>query len=267
MYRVILRFYEELNYFLPEKRRKRDFEVSFPLRRSVKDLIESLGVPHVEVDLILVHGESVGFDYLVSDGDRISVYPTFESLDISEASRIDRPPLRETRFILDGHLHTLARRLRMLGFDTDYQPNRDDSRLARESRDRSRILLTRDRGLLMRNQVTHGLYVRSTDPDEQLIQILERLDLFDSIRPFTRCIRCNGLIEKLDLDSNGRRLVAEKVPPGVREWCNDYRICRGCGRIYWKGSHFKKMLALISSYLTGSYRNRGHNLRRRNPAL
>ena len=120
MYRVTIRFYEELNDFLEPSRRKSDIEIVFPERRSVKDLIESFGVPHVEVDLILVNGESVDFSRIVADGDRISVYPVFETLDIGPVTRLRPDPLREPRFVLDVHLRKLARRLRLLGFDVDF---------------------------------------------------------------------------------------------------------------------------------------------------
>ncbi|HON80431.1 MAG TPA: Mut7-C RNAse domain-containing protein, partial [Spirochaetota bacterium] len=147
MYRVTIRFYEELNDFLPRQDRKRDIEVSFNGRRSIKDFIESMGVPHVEVDLILVHGISVDFNYLIQDGDRISVYPVFERLSIEGVTRLRPAPLRLTRFVLDVHLRKLARRLRLLGFDTDYDEHRDDPELAELSAKENRILLTRDRGL------------------------------------------------------------------------------------------------------------------------
>ncbi len=243
MYRVTIRFYEELNDFLPAAKRKRDIVHTFKGKRSVKDLVESFGVPHVEVDLILVNGRSVDFSYIVSDEDRISVYPEFETLDIQGASRLRPEPLRDTRFVLDVHLGKLARRLRLLGFDSDYEKHRDDDHLARISAEEKRVLLTRDRQLLMRRSVTRGFIVRSTDPAAQVTEVLDRLDLWSRCSPFTRCIECNGIIGRLDPADGGDEYpdAMGLVPPGVRSWCTEYFRCRGCGRIYWRGSHYDKL--------------------------
>ncbi len=245
MERVTLRFYEELNDFLPSHRRKRDFEIAFELPRSVKDLIESLGTPHVEVDLILVNGVSVGFDHIVGNGDRISVYPVFESLDIAGVTRLRPAPLRVPRFVLDVHLHVLTRRLRMLGFDAWWNNHAEDDELARCSVREKRILLTRDLGLLKRSVVTRGLFVRATDPENQIIEILDRLDLYDRIRPFARCIRCNGAIFPIRDPEAVRDEIDASVPVGVRNWCTEYRRCEACGRFYWKGSHYARMLEAV----------------------
>ncbi|HOT44564.1 MAG TPA: Mut7-C RNAse domain-containing protein [Spirochaetota bacterium] len=243
MYRVTIRFYEELNDFLPAASRKKDIDFEFRGRRSVKDLIESFGVPHVEVDLILVNGESVGFSQIVADGDRISVYPVFETLDVGTVTRLRPDPLRDPRFVLDVHLRKLARRLRLMGFDVDYHPDRDDDALADIAEREGRILLSRDRQLMMRRKVSRGLYVRNTDPDLQVDEVLERLDLRKLCRPFTRCIECNGLIEAVDPATAG---VMDLIPPGVRSWCTEYYRCLGCGKIYWKGSHYEKLMKRVN---------------------
>jgi sulfur carrier protein ThiS len=159
---ISIRFYEELNDFLPPEQRKTDISHELKEKRSIKDLIESIGVPHTEVDLIIVNGESVDFNYLVQNGDRISVYPVFESLDISPLNHCQPEPLRNTRFVLDNHLGKLAAYLRMLGFDTLYRNDYDDPELARISIDEHRLLLTCDRLLLMRIQITLGYFVRHT---------------------------------------------------------------------------------------------------------
>ncbi|MBN1495896.1 MAG: Mut7-C ubiquitin/RNAse domain-containing protein [Spirochaetes bacterium] len=250
MYRVTIRFYEELNDFLPPERRKRDFEFEFSGRRSIKDLIESLGVPHVEIDLILVNGESVGFDRIVADGDRISVYPVFETLDIGNVTRLRPDPLRDPRFVLDVHLRKLARHLRLLGFDVDWLPDRDDDALAEIAERDGRILLSRDRQLMMRKIVARGLYVRNTDPEKQVEEVLDRLHLRDACRPFTRCVECNGLMEPLDTDASGFDAAAA-IPPGVLAWCREYYRCAECGRVYWKGSHYDKLKKRVEGMLNG----------------
>lgn len=239
-----LRFYAELNDFLPTKKRQVAFSHSFFGQPTVKDLIESLGVPHTEVDLILVGGESAGFNHQVKDGDMISVYPVFEALDISQILKVRPEPLREPRFILDTHLGKLAAFLRMLGFDTLYQNNYTDDVLAEISAGERRILLTRDRGLLKRSTVTHGYLVRADNPREQLKEVLRRFDLLDTIRPFRRCMRCNELLKPVSAGE-----ITEKVPPRVLEQTAEYRRCPGCCRIYWKGTYYKRMAGFISRLL------------------
>ena len=246
-YSITIRFYEELNDFLPAQMRKRDIDFSYSGKRSVKDLIECFGVPHVEVDLILVNGESVDFSYIIEDKDRISVYPVFESLNIKGATHLRPSPLRDTKFVLDVHLRKLARRLRLLGFDIDYEDKRDDDVLAEISSAENRILLTRDRQLLMRKIVSRGLIVRNTDPDKQVVEILERLDLWDRCSPFARCIECNGFIRRLMPDHNTYTEMMSRVPPGVAAWCEEYYYCSGCAKVYWRGSHYEKLMSLVNN--------------------
>lgn len=239
---VSLRFYEELNDFLPEPDRKSEFTHQFTQAGSVKDAIEALGVPHTEVDLILVNGQSVDFSHRLQDGDRISVYPVFESLDITPIVHLRPAPLRKPAFVLDAHLGRLAAYLRMFGFDTLYRNDYDDPELARISSAQHRILLTRDRKLLMRKQVTRGYFVRERQPKNQLIEILRRFDLLSSQRPLTRCMHCNGEIEKTE-----KHLIESRLPPRTRAFYSEFWMCRDCGKIYWKGSHYRRMQQLITS--------------------
>jgi uncharacterized protein with PIN domain len=238
------RFYAELNDFLPTAKRQVAFAHSFKGRVSVKHLIEALGVPHPEVDLVLVNGKSVDFSYLVLDGDRISVYPVFESMDITPLARVRPQPLREPRFVLDTHLGRLAAYLRMLGFDTVYRNDFSDEELAQVCSRERRILLTRDRGLLKRNEVTHGYCVRGTNARHQLAEVLRRFDLFDTVAPFTRCIRCNGALQPISKEEISRRLQ-----PNTRLYYDEFRRCQSCDRIYWKGSHYQRMQQFIQSVL------------------
>ena len=240
--RVAIRFYEELNDFLPPARRKVAFEHAFRQSGSIKDVIEALGVPHTEVDLILVNGSSVDFDYLIRDGDRISVYPMFESMDIAPVTRLRPVPLRTTRFVLDTHLGRLAAYLRLFGFDTLYRNDYDDPTLAAISAAERRILLTRDRQLLMRKQVTHGYFVRETQPRQQLIEVLRRFDLRATQRPFTRCMHCNGEISAVSKEE-----IREHLLPRTERWYQEFWRCRQCGKIYWKGTHFRHLQALVAS--------------------
>jgi uncharacterized protein with PIN domain/sulfur carrier protein ThiS len=250
--RACFRFYAELNDFLPAARRQVAFAHSFEGRVSVKHLIEALGIPHPEVDLVLVNGQSVDFSYLVQDGDRISVYPVFESIDITPFDqahgaplvRVRPRPLREPRFILDTHLGQLATYLRMLGFDTLYRNDYTDQELARVSSAEGRILLTRDRGLLKRAVVTHGYCVREMDPRKRLVEVLRRFDLFGAIRPFRRCIRCNGLLQPVS-----KQAISHRLPPKTRQYYDEFRVCEDCEQIYWKGSHYQRMQEFIARVL------------------
>lgn len=245
MERVHLRFYEELNDFLPRERRKREFEIAFRPRTSVKDLVEALGVPHTEIDLILVNGTSVDFGYIVGAGDRISVYPVFESLDITDVTRLRPVPLRNPRFVADTHLRKLARWLRLLGFDVLWFEDASDVELAEISASSdTRILLTRDRGLLKRSRITRGYCVRSTDPAEQAREVIERCDLRAMAAPFTRCMECNGSLSHVDAGE-----VAERVPGRVAKASNRFSRCEDCGRIYWRGSHYAKLRAIVETLL------------------
>ncbi len=249
MFRVTVRFYEELNDFLPGDMRKHDNDLEFKGRRSVKDFIESLGVPHVEVDLILVNGEPADFSYIIKDGDRISVYPVFERFAIGGVSPLRERPLRDPRFILDVHLRPLARRLRLLGFDVDYAEERDDRELADISEKEKRILLSRDLQLMMRKKVSRGLYVRNIDPGLQVEEILDRLDLRSLCVPFSRCIECNGTIRALDMGGEEFKSLNERIPAGVRAWCSEYFLCESCGKIFWKGSHYDRLKEMVDRYL------------------
>jgi uncharacterized protein with PIN domain len=233
---VEVRCYEELNYFLPPELRKRSFRWPLAPGQTVKSLVESLGVPHTEVDLALVNGHSVGFRHRLADGDRLAVYPVFESLELADLSRVRPRPLRVVRFALDVHLGRLARLLRLAGFDSLYDNRWDDRTLSRLSRQEGRILLTRDRGLLMRTEVTHGYCVRSPHPPAQLAEVLARFDLSRRLEPFSRCLVCNRSLEALP-----RREARERVPVSVARRYRRFRACPQCGRVYWRGSHWEHM--------------------------
>ncbi len=246
MHKVYIRFYEELNDFLPEEKRKTRFVHNYIDRTSVKDLIESLGVPHTEVDLILVNGKSVGFDYLINDGDYISVYPVFESLDISDVQHLRPKPLRTPKFIADVHLGRLARYMRMTGLDVLYDNSYDDEQIVKISLKERRAILTKDRGILKRSEVTHGYFVRSTKVKEQLKEVIKRFDLKNEIKEFTRCIECNTKLKRIN-----KSKIINELPPKVAEWHNEFYRCPGCDKIYWKGSHYKRMLSVIKELNAG----------------
>jgi uncharacterized protein len=234
------RFYEELNDYLPPGQRKQTITRELTGTPSVKDAIESLGVPHTEIDLILVDGRSVRFERKLLGGERVAVYPEFERFDISPLHRLRPKPLRQPRFVADVHLGTLARFLRLLGFDTRYGNGLDDAELAEITSREKRILLTRDVGLLKRKTVVRGQWLRSRDPEEQVTEIVEALHLKRTLRPFTRCMACNG-----ELVAIARREVATRVPPRVYRRFRSFKQCEDCLRVFWRGSHFDRLRRLV----------------------
>lgn len=242
MHSIYLRFYEELNDFLPEEKRKKRFIHHFIDRTSVKDLIESLGIPHAEVDLILVNRKSVGFNFLINDGDDISVYPVIESFDITDVQHLRPKPLRKPKFVADVHLGKLTKYLRMIGFDVFYRNDLDDEAIIKFSIKEGRTILTKDRGILKRNEVTHGYWVRSTKAEEQIKEVIRRFDLQKSIKEFSRCIECNELL----VPEEKNKLVSDLPPKVIQSQYVFYR-CPSCKRIYWKGTHYQRMLSFIQS--------------------
>jgi hypothetical protein len=234
-------FYAELNDFLPPKKRHVTITHVFEERASIKDIIESLGVPHPEVDYIEVNSKPVDFSYIVTDSDRIHVYPISAATENTSSVSLVRPqPLKFPRFVLDIHLGKLATSLRMLGFDTLYRNDYDDLELAQISASEERILLTRDKGLLMRSLVTHGYYVRETNPERQVGEVMRRFDLIKFVKPLQRCLRCNGLLEPVAKES-----ILDKVPPNIQQHIDEFCRCCECAQIYWKGSHYERMQEFI----------------------
>jgi uncharacterized protein len=209
--------------------------------RSVKDLIESLGVPHPEVGVILVDGEPVGFDHLVDRPVRVAVFPPFANLDLDGVTTVT-PPRPEPRFVADVHLGTLARRLRLLGFDTWYRTDADDDLLAAVAIDEGRVLLTRDRGLLMRRVIVHGYCPRADDPDLQLLEVAARYDLGRHSAPFTRCPTCNGVLDEVT-----KAEVYDRLPPRTRIDHDRFARCRDCEQVYWPGSHTDAVAPVIAA--------------------
>ena len=244
MVTATFRFYEELNDFLAPDRRKQEFTVPCARAATTKHMIEALGVPHTEVELILVNGESSDFSRQLEDGDRVAVYPRFEALDVTPLLRVRDTPLRNPRFVADAHLGGLAHMLRMLGFDTLYDNHFQDDAIVAIGEKDGRIVLTRDRELLKRRAVTHGCYVHAQKSEQQLREIVERLDLARSARPFTLCMHCNAPLRPVDKSS-----VLDRLPPKVQEFYERFSTCDGCGRVYWEGSHWRNMRRLLDGLL------------------
>jgi uncharacterized protein with PIN domain len=242
-----LRFYEELNDFLAVERRKTSFAVEIDRARSVKDAIESVGVPHTEIDLILVDGKSVDFTHLLRGGERVAVYPMFEALDIAPVVRLRPLPLRDPRFVVDVNLGKLARHLRMAGFDTLWANSWDDDEIARIAALQKRTILTRDKGLLRRRDVDRGYFVRATQSEAQLAEAIRALQLEGLLAPFTRCRECNAPLEDV-----AKEAVLDRIPEKVRGFYERFKRCPGCDRVYWEGTHFARMKEMLKKTVSGT---------------
>jgi uncharacterized protein with PIN domain len=221
-------FHGRLNDFLPKAERGREIVVQFRERQSVKHLAESLGVPHPEIGQIQVNGLREASSHITEDGDRVEIHPT------------ENGSPMEPRFVLDCHLGRLTAHLRMLGFDCLYENDFTDEQLTEIAVQQGRILLTRDRRLLMRKVIQHGYCLRSLDPLEQLTEVLRRFELTASIQPFHRCLRCNHLLERVEKEK-----IIERLEPLTKLYFDDFHICPACEQIYWKGSHYDRMAKLI----------------------
>jgi hypothetical protein len=222
-------FASSLQPLLKRDLRGQPVELPFQGPQSVKHLIESLGIPHTEIGPLSVNGETFGLEYIVHDRDRIEVQPVTPA-DLTE----------EPRFVLDGHLGKLASHLRMLGLDCLYNNGYEDDELVQISVEEQRILLTRDRLLLMRKVITQGYLLRSLNPSEQLQEIIQRYRLVKWIKPFQRCIRCNHPLEAVRKET-----VLEKLEPLTKKYYDEFKLCPACEQVYWKGSHYEKMVRMI----------------------
>lgn len=236
------RFFGELNDFLPKLKKGRLCYYRFDGNPSIKDAIEALGIPHVEVSLVLRNGEPTHYHQLLKNEDAVSVYPAFLHLDITSLSLQPELP-SEIRFVLDVHLGKLCKYLRLLGFDTVYQNNYDDPEIIDISLRDDRIILTRDIGLLKVNRVKWGYWIRSQQARYQLKEVMERYKLSDRIEPFNRCVKCNGLVEWVD-----KNTIIHLLKPMTQEVFSEFYRCKSCGNIYWEGSHYDKMQGFIDDF-------------------
>jgi uncharacterized protein with PIN domain len=221
-------FFGRLKDFLPRDQRDRVIAVDFRERQSIKHLAESLGVPHPEIGPVQVNGQERALSSITQDGDQVEVHPVPNGCPV------------EPRFLLDNHLGRLTAYLRMLGFDCLYRNDYDDEKLAETAQREDRILLSRDRRLLMRKAVTYGHCLRSLDSLQQLTEVIQRFALKSRIAPFHRCLRCNHLLEPV-----AKEAVLDRLEPLTKLYFDEFQICPACKQIYWKGSHYEKMRELI----------------------
>jgi uncharacterized protein with PIN domain len=243
---IRLTFHGDLSFFLRSKAPAIERQLSE--RTSIKDVIEACGVPHTEVDLILVNGEPIDFAAVLRQDAVVDVHPPNEThCPLFPEDRLQVHDIEN--FVADGHLGKLVRDLRLLGIDVAYDPAAEDRQLVRTASDEERSLLTRDRRLLMHAAVRHGYYPRSQDPLEQTVEVLRRFRLASSLTPFSRCLRCNAPLEPAE-----KAKVLGQLEPLTKIYYDQFRRCRGCGQVYWSGSHFEKLqkrIEIIRSRFAG----------------
>jgi uncharacterized protein with PIN domain len=240
MVSATFRFYAGLNDFLPRERRGRDITTPCARMATTKHMIEALGVPHTEVELVLVNGDGAGLDLLLEEGDRVAVYPRFTRFDVEQLAPAPPLPPGRIRFVADAHLGGLARLLRMAGFDTIYDNSLRGDQVEALAVDGERVVLTRDRELLKRRTIDYGCYVRALKAEEQLREVFERLGLADRARPFTRCLHDNAPLHAVP-----KAAVIERLPPMVAAGQEEFSTCDLCGRVFWKGSHWQRMMGVL----------------------
>jgi len=238
-FNVRLTFHGGLPFFL--NRKSADVERCLTERTSVKDIIEACGVPHTEVDLILVNDQPVDFNRVLESESSIEVFP-IEPETVTNFPENRLQVLKIAKFVADGHLGKLVRDLRLLGIDVSYDRQADDPALVRVASEQERALLTRDRRLLMHAEVRHGYYLRSQIPLEQTVEVLQRFNLAPDLAPFTRCLLCNALLEPAE-----KAKIIGQLEPLTRIYYDQFRRCPQCGQVYWSGSHFEKLQARIET--------------------
>jgi uncharacterized protein len=241
MNQVNFRFYEELNDYLSKEKRKVWFNYSFTGMTFIQDTIQSMGVPLEEIDLILVNQQSKGFDYILQDGDQISVYPVFELFDLTGISSLREKALRNPMFICDVHLGRLCKYLRMLGWDTLYSNQYTPEEIIDISRKERRIILSRSYRLTRHKEVTHSYFVRSAEPLEQVKELILKLDLATLTDPLIRCLNCNDRLVQVD-----KLEILNRLQDRTAKYYNEFFKCPTCNQIYWKGSHFENMLNFMA---------------------
>lgn len=243
---ITLRCYAELNDFLSPDKKQKTFIYSVKTPIKIGEVLESLGIPLSQVDLVLLNSEPAALDEWLKENDYVSVYPVFESFNISGVNKYEKQPLRITKFILDAHLGKLAKYLRMLGFDTLYRNDFGDEEIIETAVKEGRIILTHDRWLLKSKKVQHGYYVRAIEKHEQLREVVHKFDLFNQFNTFTRCMTCNS-----ELIKKQKQEIIHKIDKDTARIFNAFFYCPHCDKVFWKGSHFERMEKLILDLVYG----------------
>ncbi len=243
---VRVRFYGELRIFLLRRFSAAAFSCPVREKTSIKDLVESLGVPHTQIDALFVNGKPVNFSYLIFDKDSIRVYPDASRLRFAAPKKLQPRNPHNPKFIADVHLGKVARILRLLGFDVFLDAALSDTDIINQSLKNKRIILTRDRGILKQRRVRYGYYVKEDSLEEQMRSIIKRYALKDKIKPFTRCSKCNGQLKVV-----AKQKILAQLPSLTRQYYNEFYRCSGCGKIYWPGTHLPSLLTTLKRIIPG----------------
>jgi len=234
---ALFRFHEGIKELLRPGNREAELFCPVLRRASVKDVIESLGVPHTEVGRITAKGLERDFTYLPAAGDTLDVYAVTPPLDVTLPCVLRPMPLQKISFVVDVNVGKLARLLRLLGLDAAYDHLWRDTKIADLAATQGRIALSRDRSLLKRKKIEFGRLIRAEDPQDQLLEVLSFFGIKGPFRTFSRCLYCNLELEPVD-----KAEILHRLEPLTKKYFNVFHICPGCGRIYWPGSHHEKML-------------------------
>ncbi|MDR7302441.1 Mut7-C RNAse domain-containing protein [Haloactinomyces albus] len=217
----------ELWSFVAPRHRREQVLVRYDGTASLGHVVQSLGIPLTEVGALLVDGVPTEHSQRPGPAATVEIRP------------VERPQAIRAHFVLDVHLGTLARRMRLLGIDTAYRNDAEDGALIEQSAREERVLLSKDRGLLRRRALWSGAFVRGTRPAEQLADVLGRFA--PGLNPWTRCLACNG-----ELAAVAKSEVVDELEPGTRRCYDVYARCRSCGRVYWRGAHADKLDAIVA---------------------
>lgn len=233
-------FHGNVNDFLPKGKKNTRISYSFNGTPALKDAIEAIGVPHVEVDRIELNNQPAIFFTQLRDQDSVAVYSREVLTDTTSDNTLRNWKEAPHRFVLDVHLGALCRQLRLLGFDSYYNTNNSDQQIAALSEKENRIVLTRDIDLLKQKVIIWGYWLRSQHTQEQLLEVIRRFQLHNSFAPFTRCLSCNEAIFPVKKEE-----VLDQLPDDTRAYFDIFYQCSGCRKVYWKGSHYTRMMKFI----------------------
>jgi len=240
-------FHDSLQDFLLAAKKNKSIAYTFKGTPAIKDAIEAIGIPHPEVDVIIINNAPVGLEQLLYPQDVVAVFPKFTQPPWPKTYSLQAHYTARQKFILDVHLGKLARVLRLLGFDTYYENTYADKTIAQLAASENRIVLTRDIGLLKHKSIIHGYWLRSQHPYEQLKEVTYYYNLASQIQPFTRCLACNGCIGTI-----AKEKIIEQIPPKTKEYFYKFYQCSNCKRIYWEGSHYERMQEFIQNFTSSN---------------
>ena len=238
---VYLTFHNDLQMLLKKSQAGKVVKYALKRRASLKDIIESQGVPHTEVAQILLGNKELGFAFIPVGGEDIDIFPFSEEISVFNSTLLRPQPMSSLKFMVDINVQKLARNLRIIGFDTSMVPDMRLIEIGKVATSEHRIVITRNRELLKCNTVVHGHLVRSEDHVIQLQEVVKLYKIKLHIKPFSRCIACNG-----DLMSVTKQDIIHRLEPLTRKYFNTFKRCSDCEKIYWQGSHYNQMLKMIT---------------------